>query len=65
MKRIHQKEKLLFQTKKKDLVTAKHMKQAVTNFTNKQLTDDQTFLSNLVQNLVPANKNTPFIDILI
>ena len=73
--RIHQKEKLLSQKiqwtkrnankqKKKDLVTAKHMKQAVINFTNKQLTDDQTFLLNLVQNLVPANKNTPFMDIL-
>ena len=53
------------QTKKKDLVTAKHMKQAAINFTNKQLTDDQIFLLNLVQNLVPANKNTPFMDILI
>ena len=41
------------------------MKQAVINFTNKQLTDDQKFLLNLVQNLVPANKNTPFTDILI
>lgn len=41
------------------------MKQAAINFTNKQLTDDQIFLLNLVQNLVPANKNTPFMDILI
>ena len=41
------------------------MKQAVINFTSKQLTDDQTFLLNLVQNLVPASKNTPFTDILI